>query len=1321
MLTLAILLWTWVAAAAPELPPELEGWQGWVAAEDWPCATRGDEVTCLWPGRFTLDAGAGGAEARLDVRVDRPLPVPLPGGAGTWPQGVRVDGRPAPVREVDGVPTLDLPSGDHVVTWTVPWTARPPTFPVGGRATLVALSLDGVVVPFPQMDDPGQLRLGAGDGATPAEERLDVEVFRRVEDGVPVLVTTEIAVRASGGAREVDLGVTLPAGLRPVALAADLPVRLTPGGTLALQVRPGSFRVVLTAVSLAPLTELRAPRLPAPWPPLETWSVQTQDRVRTVNLSGPPGVDPARTSMPAEWKGLPAFQVTPATPLRFEELRRGEPEAPVNALHAHRELWIDLDGGGLTARDRVTGTMQRGWRLDVVPPLVLGHASLGGIDQVVTTREVAPGVELRATAIDLVAESRLEGDPRAFAAVGWTTDVQSLAATLHVPPGWELLWVRGADHVSGLAPWSLFDLFYVLVVALALSKLLGRRWGALALAALVVSRHVAGAPDATWSLLVVVAALERAVSHGAVRRGLAALRTALVVALFAILVPFSVDQVQEGLFPQLARPWEHGGAVPGVADPAPPTEPTESGGFDERAAASMDAAALGAELIQIAGGSRERTGEKKEYLSQQLDPAAAVQTGPGVPTWSWATHELGWSGPVGAGHEVSLVLLGPWPRFGLALLRVGLLLALALRLAGMSRAAMRGAAPAVGLLATLALVPRAEAAPSPELLTELRDRIAPDRSCRPVCAVAPDARLRVEGDRLRVEVEVHASVDASWPLPGPVAAWAPASVTLDGGRAALASADGHAQVRVPVGVHRIVLEGPLPPKDALALTFPAPPKRLAFESAAWRVEGLKADGTPAATIQLVRSAPSGEVGTPSGENLAPWIEVRRFLDLGLPWQVRTEVVRSGPSSQPVALRVPLLPGESVLDEGIDVLDGVAVLGLGRDQDRLAWTSTLATTSTVVLTAPSEVPWTERWTVSCSPIYACAASGTPPTAHVDEARGAWAPTWSPWPGETVTLEVTRPTGVAGQTLTIDQATLRWSPGLRIGLGELALSVRTSQGGQLPLTLPASASLREVQVRGEPKPLQLRSDGVLPVPLQPGVNEVVVRWQQEHAFALVDEVPAVGLGAAAVNAAVVVELPPTRWILALRGPAWGPVPLYWVYLALVLVAAPLLRRIPFTPLTTVEWALLGLGLTQVPVFVPLFLVLVLVALGARGAHPPRSWWVFNVVQLTFVPVLLVALGSLYAAIHAGLLVQPDLQVEGNASSDTLLRWYADRVDGALPTPSIVSVPLWTFRVAMLLWSLWLAAFVVARARWVWRCLTAGGLLRAPAPGTTPPSPS
>jgi len=128
----------------------------------------------------------------------------------------------------------------------------------------------------------------------------------------------------------------------------------------------------------------------------------------------------------------------------------------------------------------------------------------------------------------------------------------------------------------------------------------------------------------------------------------------------------------------------------------------------------------------------------------------------------------------------------------------------------------------------------------------------------------------------------------------------------------------------------------------------------------------------------------------------------------------------------------------------------------------------------------------------------------------------------------------------------------------------------------------------------------------------------------------------------------------------------------------------------------------------------------ALALRRRRWPENAAGFDLVQLGLVLWAIVSLVLLYVAIHRGLLFPPDMQVAGNGSSDAHLAWYADRVDGTLPTVGVVSLPLWIYRVAMLLWAMWLATSLVRAVGWGWRAFGEGGLWkplvfrRAPRPG-------
>jgi hypothetical protein len=174
--------------------------------------------------------------------------------------------------------------------------------------------------------------------------------------------------------------------------------------------------------------------------------------------------------------------------------------------------------------------------------------------------------------------------------------------------------------------------------------------------------------------------------------------------------------------------------------------------------------------------------------------------------------------------------------------------------------------------------------------------------------------------------------------------------------------------------------------------------------------------------------------------------------------------------------------------------------------------------------------------------------------------------------------------------------------------------------------------------------------------------------------------------------------------------GPAVLFWSTLAVVALLAFALSRVPFSPLRTHEWLLLGVGLTQAPIWAAGIVAAWLLALGwrhARGEALPS--WPFRLVQLALVLATVAALGCLFGAIQQGLLGLPEMQIRGNGSSASDLIWYQDRTGTALPRPWVLSAPLYVYRIAMLLWALWIATALIRWLRFGWEAFRTGGVWR------------
>jgi len=159
-----------------------------------------------------------------------------------------------------------------------------------------------------------------------------------------------------------------------------------------------------------------------------------------------------------------------------------------------------------------------------------------------------------------------------------------------------------------------------------------------------------------------------------------------------------------------------------------------------------------------------------------------------------------------------------------------------------------------------------------------------------------------------------------------------------------------------------------------------------------------------------------------------------------------------------------------------------------------------------------------------------------------------------------------------------------------------------------------------------------------------------------------------------------------------------------LALVAFA---LGKSHLTPLNHWQWFLLLIGLSQIPLTAALIVVTWLVSLAMREKQSSENSRLFNLTQVLLVILTLSSLLILFIAVEQGLLGSPDMQISGNQSSAFALNWYQDRSLAQLPTATVISIPLTSYRILMLLWSLWLAISLLNWLKWGWQCFSARGL--------------
>jgi hypothetical protein len=407
-----------------------------------------------------------------------------------------------------------------------------------------------------------------------------------------------------------------------------------------------------------------------------------------------------------------------------------------------------------------------------------------------------------------------------------------------------------------------------------------------------------------------------------------------------------------------------------------------------------------------------------------------------------------------------------------------------------------------------------------------------------------------------------------------------------------------------------------------------------------------------------------------------------------------------------------------VSEHVRVAKGKALALLPAQVGQIEWRSTLKEQPQIVLASAKQLAWVEVWRFDVGPQWHVEFSGIPVVHHQSEGR--WLPEWRPWPGEELKAQIARPEGIAGRTLTIDRTELSVTPGIRATDATLSLAMRSSRGGEHTIKLPEGAELLSAAIDGKSQPLRLEGDA-LRIPIVPGAQTVKLGWREARGIGAYFAAAPVVAGASGVNAWTKLNVSPDRWVLWVRGPRVGPAILLWgVVLALIPIAIGL-SRVRLTPLSARDWFLLSLGLTQSPIAIGIFIVIWLFALGLRGKRGEvLGNRMFDFVQIV-LGIMTVAAGALLlVSVKQSLLGYPEMQIVGNGSDSRTLNWYQDRSADILPGVSILSLPLFFYRLLMLAWALWLAISLLKWLKWGWECFSAGGYwrrLELIKPGETP----
>lgn len=1320
-----------LAQETPSIPDPLKPWVPWVMERDKTreCALVGYEKRCIWYGPLQLELNSDKGSFQLSVQLDAPGVVQIPGDDRTWPSDVKVNGKGGDQRAVvlnrNSRAEIELGKGSYKISGSFSWREIPASIVVAPATLNVLMTINGKNVNGMKREGDG--RVWTGEKRTMQEgeqDTLSFSVARRLQDGIPFHVDTVITLRVTGQARKIKLaGLILPGAL---LTGYNSPLRVAPlkNGETEIELLPGVHTVVVNTLYTTPPRSLQVPEgLSSEWPTEEYWSWIPKEELRTVELKGGLDVDPNQVELPTEWQNSTTIAMKKGTTLTLDEIKREAFQEEHPSFTLTRDAWLSSDGTTFDIRDSLYGFPHGAKRIDVGAAIELKRVLVDGIPMMISRDPLnnALGVEVRSQKVAVTAEATVKIEEE-LPAAGWEIPISKSEWNVHLPPGWSLLYVSGADWIRGIwwERWTTGTVMSAVIALLGILYLYSWR-GALLSLPFLIGVEYAAFPLLVSTALGVIARF--APSSEKVKHTLALL--AVVTLLFGL-----SHQIAASLAPNYSPPL--------LDDPFDVLFSYMNGAFGALVlllsfvlalvavflryfktaaicASILVVTFLGRAMVgsyfndsSLSAGSSDdfmtSTASKEELFSDNLapaaqgrrapkvegrkmalaesapppvrfdtaDPLALPQVGEGLPSWKTTATSFGWEGD-SKDTKPSLTLISP--NFTRA---SGVLQLLALIL--LSLLVVRGPRQVVLLLllvtATLTSTAKAEDLfPSPALLKELEERIT-FKLCREKCVGNPQMSLSVDGSIVTLRGEIHSGGAGAYPLPSSSSGINFNSITLDGSEiTSTRDPQGLFWLRIPQGVHELHAVGDLLDANYTVLQFSLPPQNFRFASPDWSIAGFDDDGKVQGLLHLSKNKDQRSEAKENEQEPMPWYRISRSLSLGAKWKVSTSVTRNGAINKPTVVTFPLIKGEVVNDTATSVRDGVATVNFIEGATSRSWESEIPREGPIALASRESDQLVEEWRLYCSPTWRCRTSSTLHTANPGSPFTE--ELFYPIPGEELVIEVARASGVEGPSKAITHARMEVERSTRESVVTLNLTVRTNKRDAEDITLPEGATLTSVTRSGHN--LTLQPEGrVLHLPLDDGEHLYRLQWKMPRKQGPIERLPQVTLQSPAKNIEVVTNQV-GRWTLWLEQRGWSPFLSWWADLAIAL-GATLVAVLIERRRSSILWFL--------PIAGALFMdsyFIFLLAVGLLGVTYLKSSRVRDVAAAITAFILFVILVDAFTS------TLPSIFASGERYS-----WQILERGNEIPSIMILSLPPWSWKIVLFSWALLAALFLKLRYR-------------------------
>jgi len=1323
-----------LSVSSNNIPPNLAEWQDWVRYEQEyrGCPNlkgenfaRKDHYLCAWPGVLNLQANEESVSFSQTWQILDDSKIPLPGSQSFWPQQVTVNQQKAVVLQNTALPYIQLSKGTYKINGVINWQKRPESLRVPAQIGLIDLTVNGKKQDFVQREK-NSVWLGDLEKVEQKEKDfLKIWVNRLVSDFHPMQMTMAIELDVGGNAREQKLTKINLSKYQLMKIESELNSWIDSQGDLWVQLKPGSYELRLMFKIHGFPDQISFDEVGENWPQQEIWVYQNNERLRSTLIEDASPID-ADQAFVGEWQNLPHYVLNRNDKLKIKQRHRGISHGS-DSLSLEREMWLSFDNQTYYFFDTISGQKTKDWRVNTLESYRLSQLSNHGEQRLITYDDKQrTGAEIRTPQVNILASGEVDANNMKHAS-GWDIKFARTNINLNVPPGRKLITITGADANYGdwVSSWHLIDIFFVLITLALVFKFFGIIPSLFASVTLALGYHEMNMPVFLWFNFVVAFSFASKVTRPKLLKIFNIYKWLSVSVLLLALLPFLADQIRFTLYPQLemSQALTSGDYVDETSITLDVRTESEQDNVESFGAVSkLKKAKLPQKIIVT--GSRI----KKSDLDSAYEQGAIIQAGKGKPDWRWQKAGYSWNGPVDGAEEVRVSILSEiWVKFlRLSLVLFSILWLLAIfsknldlksKLKNLVSKQLKSATSAAILFLAICLVPYAQPVlaseyPSDKLLNELQNRIYPMPLCQPDCVSLSAAKMTVDGQSLTLYLNYQSGTKVAALIPDSLD-WRINEISINGKplKNVWRNKSGR-WISLSAGQSNVTIKASLKDKSDLTIIFPERPMKISHQIKGWELSGVTSQRLASDSLQLTRIVPiktdenisdrSNATGVAQEQSIADLFLVTRRFIFGSQWRSTTQVDRQAPQTGSLTTSIPLLPFEKPLEMTESIKNEMMQVVIPSDDDRVSWESSISGEPKFELTALDQTSISESWEIVVFPNWNIKIEGIPAVLPTNMSQDDfWIYQYFPRGGEKLAFSISKPPAATGASVAITNVEQIHRLSKRKTVTELVIDYRATRAEPLLIQI-GDAELKDIHHDQDQVNLG-KLDGVVSIGLKPGKHQLRLRLESKLAMDFKLEIDQVSLNQQFTNSSVMVNLPENRWLIAASGPGYGPAVIYWGELIFFILLAIGLSRLPFSPLNYWQWLVLGLGMSTFSWFALAFVIAWLLTSHWKRSNkqalqqfPIATSWLTVVSTFSAVMVLIVA-------VPYGLLQSPDMGVVGNGSYNHSLLWFLDQGDGDLGAVAVYTLPIWIYKILMLIWSTWLSFSLIRWVGWIWKDLS------------------